>query len=159
MITKQLSTVWTGFMVGPAWVYQIVSERSTRWKVCYWNWMPTLETVSPNHSALIHSHLMTGIMSQIQSMLINIIFTLARLHSPVSSTSDSKSWGHKLESQLIHLTFMEIDHEIFPPVILPFLIDNSLLWNMKYFVQSFSPTAESRRAVVSFGWKNVHNNG
>ena len=70
---------------------------------------------------------MTGIMSQIQSMLINIILTLAGLHSPVRSTSDSKSRGHKFESQLIHITSMEID-----------------------------PLAESRRAIVINWQKYVH---
>ena len=29
-------------------------------------------------------------------------------------------------------------------------------WIMKYFLHSFSPFLDSRRAVVSFCWKNVH---
>ena len=35
----------------------------------------------------------------------------------------------------------------------------SLRLIMKYFLRSFSPIADSRRAVVSFWQKNVHNTG
>ena len=43
----------------------------------------------------------------------------------------------------------------------PAEVGNILSWRliMKYFLQSFSPSADSRRAVVSFWRKNVHNTG
>ena len=34
------------------------------------------------------------------------------LHSPVSNSSDYRLRCHKFESQLSHITFVEIDHEI-----------------------------------------------
>ena len=52
------------------------------------------------------------------------------LHSAVDSTLDGSSRGGKFKSKLGHITFMEIDHEI-------------ILW-------LFSPSADSRRAVVSY---------
>ena len=43
----------------------------------------------------------------------------------------------------------------------PAVVGNILSWRliMKYFLRSFSPFADSRRAVVSFWRKNVHNTG
>ena len=43
----------------------------------------------------------------------------------------------------------------------PAEVGNILSWRliMKYFLRSFSPFADSRRAVVSFWRKNVHNTG
>ena len=52
----------------------------------------------------------------------NIMSTLdwlSQVHSKVGSLSDWRSRGHKFESQLSHITFMEIDHEIISTVILP----------------------------------------
>ena len=43
---------------------------------------------------------------------------LFQLGSEVSSVSDNKSRGHKFESQLSHILFLEIDHEIISTVIL-----------------------------------------
>ena len=47
--------------------------------------------------------------------------TFAGLHSAVDSTSDCRSMGHKIESQLCYIT-LEIDHEIFSTVILRILL-------------------------------------
>ena len=43
----------------------------------------------------------------------------------------------------------------------PAEVGNIISWRliMKYFLRSFSPFADSRRAVVSFWRKNVHNTG
>ena len=43
----------------------------------------------------------------------------------------------------------------------PAEIGNILSWRliMKYFLWSFSPFADSRKAAVSFWWKKVHNTG
>ena len=46
----------------------------------------------------------------------------ARLHSTVGSMSDCRSKGCKLESQLDHILFVEIDHEIICMVSLPLLL-------------------------------------
>ena len=47
---------------------------------------------------------------------------MVRLHSTVGSVSDRKSKPHKFESQLGHITFVDIDHEIISMLILPLCI-------------------------------------
>ena len=47
-----------------------------------------------------------------------LMFVYARLHSAGSSASDCRARGHKFESQLGHITFMETDHEIISTAIL-----------------------------------------
>ena len=57
-----------------------------------------------------------------------LILYLARLHSAVGSISDCRSRGHKLESQLGHITFVEFDNEIISMVFLSLpLIQEGLL--------------------------------
>ena len=48
----------------------------------------------------------------------------------------SRFRGHKMEFQLSHITFVEIDHEITST--------------------GFSPSTGLRRTVVSYWWKYVH---
>ena len=48
-----------------------------------------------------------------------MVFTLGSIISMVNSTSDCRSRDHKFESELGHITFLEIDHAIMPMVILP----------------------------------------
>ena len=45
-------------------------------------------------------------------------FFFARLHTRVSCTSDCQCRGHKFGSQLGHITFMAVSHEIISTVIL-----------------------------------------
>ena len=50
------------------------------------------------------------------------------LYSAAGSAFDCRSRDHKFESQLRHITFLEIDHEIISIVILPLpLIQEELL--------------------------------
>ena len=46
----------------------------------------------------------------------------AGLHSADSRASNCRSSGLKFESQLVHITFVEIDHELISAGILPHLL-------------------------------------
>ena len=61
-----------------------------------------------------------------------ILPNLARLHSPVDSTLDCRSRGRMFKSQLRHITFVKIDHS------------------------HYRPSADSRRAFVSYWQKSLH---
>ena len=47
---------------------------------------------------------------------------ICALHRAVSNASDCRSRGCKFDSQLSHIAFEEIDHEIISVVILPLLL-------------------------------------
>ena len=57
-------------------------------------------------------------------------------HSTLGSASECKASGRYFESQLDHITLLEVDHETF------------LWW--------FAPSYHSRRAVVSYWQKYLH---
>ena len=56
-------------------------------------------------------------------------------------------------------SFVEIDHEIFSMVILSLPLIQEGQLSVSIFYGHSLPSADSRRAVVSFWRKNVHNTG
>ena len=65
-----------------------------------------------------------GTIFSLTTQVDGLVQTLARLHIAISSASDSdcRSRVCQFESQLSHITFVKIDHEIISTVILPLLL-------------------------------------